>query len=113
MSTRFAYLEQKCSQLAVAEDTDNRIAIILDEAESFVAQLADVYDFVEPCFPPSYKIFTFIFKQYHQQLDSMLLYIGCCAEQLANADILRVGRLALCLALQMMAHAVHVCCMCF
>lgn len=89
---RFARLQQQCSQLVSAQDTEHRIADIITEADSFVSELADVYDFVAPCFPPSYKIFTVIFKQYHDQLDKMLHYIGCCATELANADILRVSR---------------------
>lgn len=87
---RFADLQAKCSKLVATEDSSSLIADIIEEAEDFVVQLADVQDFVEPCFPPSYKIFLFIFRQYHDQLNYMLVCVGHCAEQLANADILKV-----------------------
>ncbi len=63
---------------------------ILDEAHEFVVQLADIYDYVTPCFPEKYRIFRVIFKEYHQHLSYMLDCIGACAEQLANSDILKV-----------------------
>ena len=86
-----APLLQRCSQLAAAgEDTDKRTSEILDDAHNFVAQLADIYDFVSPCFPEKYRIFHVIWKQYHEHLAFMLDCIGACAEQLANADILKV-----------------------
>ena len=53
-------------------------------------QLADIFDYVTPCFPEKYGIFKVIFKEYHQHLSFMLDCIGCCAEQLANSDILKV-----------------------
>ena len=56
----------------------------------FVEELASIYDYVTPCFPPAYRIFTVVFREYHKQLDNMLFFIGCCSEQLANADILKV-----------------------
>lgn len=54
-------------------------------------QLADIYDYVTPCFPPEYHIFEVIFRQYHEHMAFMLDCIGACAEQLANSDILKVG----------------------
>lgn len=85
-----APLLQRCSQLAAAgQDTDKRTNEILDDAHSFVAQLADIYDFVSPCFPEKYRIFHVIWKQYHEHLAFMLDCMGACAEQLANADILK------------------------
>ena len=86
-----APLLQRCSQLAAAsQDTDKRTNEILDDAHNFVAQLADIYDFVSPCFPEKYGIFHVIWKQYHEHLAFMLDCMGACAEQLANADILKV-----------------------
>lgn len=86
-----APLLQRCSQLAAAgEDTDKRTNEILDDAHNFVLQLADIYDFVSPCFPERYNIFHVIWKQYHEHLAFMLDCVGACAEQLANADILKV-----------------------
>ena len=62
---------------------------ILDEAHEFVVQLADIYDYVTPCFPEKYRIFRVIFKEYHQHMSYMLDCMGACAEQLANSDILK------------------------
>ncbi len=53
-------------------------------------QLAEVYDHVRPCFPPHYRIFSAICAEYHRQLGSMVDYVGLCASNLANADILKV-----------------------
>ena len=86
-----APLLQRCSQLAAAgENTDKRTNDILDDAHNFVSQLADIYDYVSPCFPEQYGIFHVIWKQYHEHLAFMLDCVGACAEQLANADILKV-----------------------
>ena len=67
---------------------------ILDSAHDFVVQLADIFDYVTPCFPEKYGIFRVIFREYHQHLSFMLDCIGCCAEQLSNSDILKVGTFA-------------------
>ena len=68
---------------------------ILDEAHEFVVQLADIYDYVTPCFPEKYRIFRVIFKEYHQHMSYMLDCMGACAEQLANSDILKARQLLL------------------
>ena len=52
-------------------------------------QLADIYDFVSPCFPPKYDMFRVIFRKYHEHMAFMLDCVGACAESLANADILK------------------------
>ena len=86
----FAPLLRNCAQLAAAgENTDKRTSEILDKAHDFVVQLADIYDFVSPCFPEKYAIFRVIFAEYHQHLAFMLDCIGACAQQLANSDILK------------------------
>ncbi|KAK9812960.1 hypothetical protein WJX72_006516 [[Myrmecia] bisecta] len=87
----FAPLLQRCSQLmAAGEDTDKRTSEILGEAHEFVIQLADIYDYVTPCFPEKYRIFSVIWKEYHQHMAFMLDCVGACAQQLANSDILKV-----------------------
>ena len=92
-----APLLQRCSQLVAAgQDTDKRTNEILDDAHNFVSQLADIYDFVSPCFPEKYSIFHVIWKQYHEIMAFMLDCVGACAEQLANADILKVIDLRAC-----------------
>lgn len=86
----FAPLLRNCAQLAAAgENTDKRTNEILDKAHEFVVQLADIYDFVSPCFPEKYAIFRVIFAEYHQHLAFMLDCIAACAQQLANSDILK------------------------
>jgi len=77
--------ESVCAVLAQGE--------ILDEAHESVVQLADIFDYVTPCFPEKYRIFRVIFKEYHQHLSYMLDCIGACAEQLANSDILKAWSL--------------------
>ena len=59
------------------------------QAQVFVEELTSIYDNVIPCFPPSYKIFTVVFRQYHKQIDDVLYSIGCCTASLANNDILK------------------------
>ncbi|BDA50552.1 Exocyst complex component 3 [Coccomyxa sp. Obi] len=87
----FAPLLRDCAQLmAAGENTDKRTGEILDEAHEFVENLADIFDYVTPCFPEKYRIFKVIFKEYHQHLSYMLDCMGACAEQLANSDILKV-----------------------
>ena len=89
-----ATLLQRCSQLAAAgQETHKRTNEILEDDHDFVAQLADIYDYVSPCFPEKYNIFHVIWKQYHEHLAFMLDCVGACAEQLANADILKVDLL--------------------
>ncbi len=54
-----------------------------------MVQLADIYDYVTPCFPEKYRIFRTVFREFHQHLSYMLDCMGACAEQLANSDILK------------------------
>ena len=87
----FAPMLQQCSQLiAAGENTDARVTDILREADAFVAQLVDIYDHAAPCFPPRYHFFGYVCAEYHKQLSSMIDYVGLCAANLANSDILKV-----------------------
>lgn len=86
-----APLLARCSQLVAAgSNTDQRVTEILAEADGFVAQLAEVYDYVVPCFPPHYAIFDTVWGHYHRQLGSMIDFVGLCVDNLANSDILKV-----------------------
>ncbi|RMZ56271.1 hypothetical protein APUTEX25_002461, partial [Auxenochlorella protothecoides] len=101
---RFAPLLARCSRLVMAgENTDAQVSAILADADAFLAQarrggsecsersrLPDVYEYVQVCFPPSYSVFEVVSAEYCTHLASMLDFIGLCAEQLANEDILRV-----------------------
>ena len=91
----FAPMLQQCSQLiAAGQNSDRRVTEILAEADDFVVQLVEIYDHAAPCFPPAYRFFGFVCAEYHKQLGSMIDYIGLCAENLANSDILKAGRAA-------------------
>ncbi len=72
----------------------------LEQAHAFVEQLADIYDFVSPCFPPKYDMFRVIFRKYHEHMAFMLDCVGACAESLANADILKARVVAMAIARQ-------------
>ena len=78
------------------ENTDQRTSEILDDAHHFVVQLADIYDYVSPCFPEKYQIFSVIWQEYHQSMAFMLDCVGACSEQLANGDILKASSALLC-----------------
>jgi exocyst complex component 3 len=99
---RFAPLLQRCSRLAASpadiaaaaavngSDADSGVEALLSEADGFVAHLSEVRDLVVPCFPPSYQIFGVVCAEYHRQLGAMLDFIGVCAANLSNGEILRV-----------------------
>lgn len=82
------------------ENTDQRTSEILDDAHQFVVQLADIYDYVSPCFPEKYQIFNVIWQEYHQSMAFMLDCVGACSEQLANGDILKASLAVGCRRLQ-------------
>lgn len=88
---RFAPLLARCSQLVVAgENTDHQVTAILAESDGFLAELPDIYEAVQPCFPPSYDAFGFLVGEYRGHLLSMLDFVGLCSSNLANEDILKV-----------------------
>ena len=64
--------------------------VLLPTCFSACLQLAPIYDHVSPCFPPHYRIFGVICAEHHKQLSSMIDFIGLCADNLANSDILKV-----------------------
>mmetsp|Transcript_19085 Transcript_19085/g.53180 ORF Transcript_19085/g.53180 Transcript_19085/m.53180 type:complete len:779 (+) Transcript_19085:187-2523(+) len=96
----FAGLLEQCSMLSntlpAAADSDEddvttvTVNDVLAHADELLGHMADVYDYVTPCFPPDYAIFEEIWSNYHRQFGSMLNMIGSKADDLGNSDILRV-----------------------
>eukprot|EP00873_Tetraselmis_striata_P017379 jgi/Tetstr1/437643/TSEL_026310.t1 len=91
VAASFSGLLEQCSQL-VADSGAEEVAVedILAAADERLAELADVYDYVLPCFPPEYAVFGDIWQAYHRQFGAMLNMIGSLADALSNADILKV-----------------------
>ncbi len=63
-------------------------------ADAGVAQLADVYDYVVPCFPPKFEIFKATQRLFHLQFAAMMDWLGVNADAMANADILHIVKCA-------------------
>lgn len=57
-------------------------------------QLADVSEYVQPCFPPDYRVFDLVIAEYVGHLRGVVDCIGACAGSMANEDILQVARWA-------------------
>lgn len=82
---------------AVDEDTgepplvpDTFVSGMLEDATALSHELAQIYDYVEPCFPPSFKMFPTLWSRYHLQFASMLDSLGLKANNISNRDILSI-----------------------
>lgn len=84
----FAPLLQRCSHLHSCADVGATVADILQTANTFVVQLANMVQHVVPCFPPHYKILDFFCTTYNAHITSVIDLLGVCAQKLSNADIL-------------------------
>lgn len=103
IATKFDAIIAKCNDLAAPEtDGDEEeekapekqaevvISNILQDATQLSEELPLIFDYVGPCFPPSYDIFHTLWSRYHLQLARVLDSLGMYADQIANREILEV-----------------------
>ncbi|GFR49228.1 hypothetical protein Agub_g11227 [Astrephomene gubernaculifera] len=72
-------------------DEDSYLDELLNGLYDVTDELAAVYDYVSPCFPPSYDIFNRLFQAYHVQLAAVVDVLGHgAAEEMSTRGALRV-----------------------
>lgn len=103
ITAKFDAVNTKCGDLRVAEtagdeedepahekSSEEVVTNILQDAAQLSEELPLIYDYVGPCFPPSYDIFHTLWSRYHLQFARVLDSLGIYAEQIANREILGV-----------------------
>jgi exocyst complex component 3 len=82
-------LQQSSKVVAAGSESGVALSDVLQTTGELVLQLKDAHAHVVPCFPPQYKILTFVCEEYHRHVGSVIDLSGLSAAQLSNGDILR------------------------